>query len=178
MADLEADVEPPEDLDLSSFEDVDENAGAEAQNADEGMEIDVQDIEGDDALYRQAQEEESVERTGRGDSHERTQRIPDDELTEMLTTTTLSSRSPGDAALGSSQPRSRPVNISTSSNTTDTTNSAGVLTPRSATPTSNAQFALAAGVVDMSHALREGPATPRNTTGPFVFDGQDLETED
>lgn len=37
---------------------------------------------------------------------------------------------------------------------------------RSATPTSHAQFALAAGVLDNG-----GPTTPMNDSGPFIFDG-------
>ena len=37
---------------------------------------------------------------------------------------------------------------------------------RSQTPTSTAQFALAAGVLSV-----EGPGTPRNDAGPFVLDG-------
>lgn len=42
---------------------------------------------------------------------------------------------------------------------------------RSTTPTSRAQFALAAGVMPMNEVDRDGPMTPRNEAGPFVLDG-------
>jgi len=88
----------------------------------------------------------------------------EEELSSMMSSASLrgSSETPGPEEADHSNPSaSQPVPIvaSTSAPVND-------LTPlRSATPTSTAQFSLAAGIGSMA----DGPQTPRNDAGPFIF---------
>lgn len=65
----------------------------------------------------------------------------------------------------SSTATTRPVPIAASTNAPVNSALPESIMARSATPTSTTQFALAAGI------LNDGPATPMNDAGPFLFDG-------
>ena len=88
----------------------------------------------------------------------------EEELSSMMNSASLRGSSETPAAeevIQSYPPASQPVPIvaSTSAPVND-------LTPlRSATPTSTAQFSLAAGL----GSIPDGPQTPRNDVGPFIF---------
>ena len=97
--------------------------------------------------------------------------VSEDELTAMMNATELEPTSNTNAAEQSSTDQvaggSHPVPIiaSTSAHVNDV-GSSYPTGARSATPTSTAQFALAAGIISP-----DGPMTPRNDVGPFILDG-------
>ena len=157
VADLEADVEPPEE-DEGDFEEVQESGEGQAEAGGE-------EEEGDGR---------STPRAGRRDENGN---MTDEALSNMLTNTSINeppdSSEHGQAPTSStdlsdqtpSSATSLPMNI-----TRPPTTASSTLSPagaRSTTPTSTTQFALAVGV----NPLPEGLMTPRNDAGPFVLDG-------
>lgn len=101
---------------------------------------------------------------------QRSTNISDEELAVLMGASSLhppAGESSEDTAFQGSESSSRPVTI-TASSLHQRTPSSDLLAARSATPTSNTQFALAAGVMNMPD---NGPSTPRNDAGPFVLDG-------
>ena len=187
VADLEADVEPPEEEEEEELEATPgqpqlngtQEEGAESGSSDDAR-AGASDGEGDDVHAQ------------RLPSMERNSNITDDELNNLLQQTTLNSPSPSPRAPRSRSRHSRhdspsrnlhlpepkhphsrgsssqPLAIHQPIHHHQRTSSSDLLGahPRSATPTSTAQFALAAGVIGDG-----GPMTPRNDAGPFVFDG-------
>lgn len=167
MADLDADVEPPEEE--QEFEEVDEEMSGE-----NGVELNLQEEEGKSGEIPRDDERHENEPSER-DSSQLNAATSDDELAGHLHSTSLHpprsarsrSRSPAPRSpshSGATTP-TQPRNIAPSVRQEDTHRSNDLLGARSTTPTSTAQFALAAGVIN------EGPMTPRNDAGPFVFDG-------
>lgn len=168
VADLEADVEPPEDLD-EEIDLVDLAKGADESNADQQP---TSSSEEEQTLQRPEQRNntrQSPMASERSPSTSRSANATDEELAGLLSGTSLDPSSPtSSGALMSTDPLggstvTRPVTISQSQHQRNT--STGQLGPRSATPMSSTQYALAAGVVS------DGPMTPRNDAGPFVLDG-------
>ena len=181
VADLEGDVEQPEPPEEE------EEVGAEFTESGNDEEIAVQE----------GAEERSDEDRSNG---ARDEALEDEEIAGMMDTTCLQPHTgSSDEDRQQQEPgASRPMMISrqASSSRDHRKYSSELLSPRSATPTSSAQFALAAGVMSMreqresrepengeqgavngqmtvstegGHA--EGPVTPRNDAGPFVLDG-------
>ncbi|KAK6420983.1 hypothetical protein LTR95_016871 [Oleoguttula sp. CCFEE 5521] len=187
VADLEADVDPPEEEEFEELptmpEEPSREGEAEERNGTTGA-------SSDDARTGAADENGNIisssdedtsddvttpsatdERT-RIDNIDRTANISDTELATLLATTTLNN-SPPSAASGlrlasiesatSSSSTSLPVPIAARSKQQSEAEGMGI---GSATPTSTTQFALAAGV-----SVPDGPMTPRNDVGPFLFNG-------
>lgn len=93
----------------------------------------------------------------------------DEEMSGMVNSSTIrtSSLSGSDQEAEGGAPStatSHPVSIVASARAPINMTLPESIIARSATPTSTAQFALAAGV------LNDGPATPMNDVGPFLFD--------
>ncbi|KAK5115866.1 hypothetical protein LTR85_009460 [Meristemomyces frigidus] len=173
VADLEADVEPPEEdeeEDAERYEEAGlqgyEGEGALNGSSDEGDERRIHD--GDDEADDGDEEGQHQHMPGAS----RNGNLTDEELTDLLSQTSLQASrhsssnnlSPGDGNPFGSSALSRPVTIAQSSSH-QRTPSSDLLGARSTTPTSTSQFALAAGI------MADGPMTPRNDAGPFVFDG-------
>lgn len=149
VADLEADVEQPEEVYEESIA--------------EGLLEDTPDASEDLSDHRNGRQ------ASREDSPSRTGNISDDEdMSRLLEATSLQVPDGGtDETLHSRQTPTQPMAIR-SRPSNDRAVPSEILTARSATPTTNAQFALAAGMMSMNEGL---PMTPRNDAGPFVFDG-------
>lgn len=183
VADLDADVEQPEEEEFFDEEQAGECAEEEESSEDRGPTPDDEDEDDDE------QQQQTI--------HETRQDITmsDHQLATSTSASFSTRRRGGNSEHSSNSPQStatsRPVNIITrgpSHRHHERTPSSDLLSARSATPTSNAQFALAAGVMSMSvsdrnrdreqddrdnldRGLDRGPMTPRNDAGPFVFDG-------
>lgn len=195
VADLEADVEPPEEEEEAGWEEVDEgdleeegrgggeagSRGSSRQRRRSGREeTEVADEQQRGRSSSGGEEREELRSPGR----ERRANITDDELAGLLTRTSLrdssndlSPSSPPPPLLASPEMLAESLNASQQPTTatqpvtirqpahSQRTPSSDLLGARSTTPTSNTQFALAAGI------MAEGPMTPRNDAGPFVLDG-------
>lgn len=158
-ADLEADVEQPEDL---YEESIPEDQLGDDQDLSDGamMGDDSADHSSDNRDNRGGSTDHSPSRNGNTSD--------DEDLSRLLEATSLHLPDGGtDETLHSRHASSRPVPIR-SRHSLDRGRPSEILTARSATPTTNAQFALAAGMMSMNEGL---PMTPRNDAGPFVFDG-------
>ena len=206
VADLDADVEQPEDFGVELFEGVEDEEEDEengrASSDEEGGGSDTGGASHDDAELRSRQQD-------------RGQEISEDELVGLLDGTSSQTLPASSAAASrsrssdrrreregveslpsvSASTSSRPVAIAapaSSQQNCDRNASPStdfLLSARSATPTSNALFALTASVQNMpssnsvgrssnvnggvgedfEHGV--GPMTPRNDAGPFVLDG-------
>ena len=158
VADLEADVEQPEDL---YEESIPEGLLDEEPDLTEGVKLgDDRADHSSDNRDDQPGDERSSSRNGNASD--------DEDLARLLDATSLHLPNGGtDETLHSRHTSSRPVPIQ-SRRSHDRTTPSEILTARSATPTTNAQFALAAGMMSMNEGL---PMTPRNDAGPFVLDG-------
>lgn len=150
-ADLEADVDQPE------MEDTDEELDSALKRSEDDA------AQGSESDGHNQAESQTPSRHGTANSV-----ASEDELSSMMNSTSLSgsSRTPsttGQSSLDTSAATSQPMTIVASTNAplNDITDPI-----RSATPTSTAQFALAAGIL-----ANDGPMTPRNDVGPFVLDG-------
>lgn len=148
-ADLEADVDQPE------LEETDE----EFENALKQSEDDA--AQGSSTESKSQPNGQTSGRQGPGNSA-----ASEDELTSMMDSTSLQASSATlsseQSAGGASAASSRPVAIVASTKAPVN----GIAQPiRSATPTSTAQFALAAEIL-----APDGPMTPRNDVGPFILD--------
>ncbi|TKX20975.1 E3 ubiquitin-protein ligase DMA2 [Elsinoe australis] len=153
-ADLEADVEPAE-IDDEEEDDVAAALRESEQDASGGG------SSGDDAREGRLQHS-TTRRTlinGEGDADGDEEMQDESEgIVDAMSGTSISQRSPG---------RSEPVAVPGSSRPGIAVEGGGdPIGARSATPTSTAQFALAASVLTGN----EGPLTPRNDAGPFVLD--------
>lgn len=165
VADLDADVEPPEEWEESVADEMDEAGGAEEDAGPEEMEMDAPN----DDEWDEARQNDMTEDREEGGARER---IPDEELSELMSTTTLHAQNQSTERT-TTDATTQPMDINA-----NRSSSAELLGPRSATPTSNAQFALAAVVMNMPAPSGDGPPTPRNHAGPFVFDGNDRESRE
>ncbi|KAK4505548.1 hypothetical protein PRZ48_003511 [Zasmidium cellare] len=159
VADLDADVEQPEDEEYL----YDEEAQRSTEHVNGGVEAGASDemspSDGDD----------------RSDTPPPTGNVSrdddlDDELAELLNETSLGTPSPNlqagdssEAVASRSSSTSRPIRIAQPASASRVPSDP--LGARSMTPTSHAQFALAVG------PMAEGPTTPRNDAGPFILDG-------
>lgn len=164
MADLEADVEQPEEELFEEFDELEEqaDAGGEAGEVANGTRSrDNSDDSDQDAFL-------SAPSTGDRSP------IPevDRDLSRMLNDASLSSPTPqvftrADRSSSSALPvpTSQPINIARSRS--GQRSASGANGARSTTPTSHTQFALSVG----EPTIRDGPMTPRNDAGPFVLDG-------
>ncbi|PIA99369.1 E3 ubiquitin-protein ligase DMA1 [Cercospora beticola] len=164
VADLEAEVEQPEEEMFENFTDADAqaNGGGETPNGNRN------DEPGDsEEQHTSDSAPDTGDRSQDGDV--------DEDLSRMLNDTSISSPTAqaksatrADRSSSSALPvpsSSQPINISRSrSGQRSPSDSNGA---RSTTPTSHAPFALSAG----PSVVTEGPMTPRNDAGPFVLDG-------
>ncbi|KAK5009434.1 hypothetical protein LTR28_001074 [Elasticomyces elasticus] len=153
MSDLEADVEEP--AEAEDWEDAD----ALAQEPD---------LNGQPDSHSEDQAEDGApsqsDRPAANNNY-----VTDDELAEMsenlsINRPTVSAPEPGFSASATSRPVSiapTPKPPAAAPSRTDPVDA------RSTTPTSTAQFALAAGIL----GNHDGPLTPRNDAGPFILDG-------
>lgn len=132
------------------------------------LEADVDQPEEDDVEDMEDAMQQSVDAMRITDATATTEGSADEDVTAVLASTSLRSLSPSpqpqaesgaEAALSASQP----VPIESSEPVSSLPDFAMA---RSATPTSTAQFALAASL------LVEGSHTPMNDVGPFVFDAR------
>lgn len=150
-ADLEADVEPPEE-EYESADDVPEDASKEADKEAEPKSTESEALP-------------TIESTV----------LEDEDLTAMMNSVSVRSTSPSpnpsgtdSSSEGEAGPSrgsvSQPVPILASTNAPINRNLPDSIMARSATPTSSAPFALAAVT------LGDGQNTPMNDDGPFVFD--------
>lgn len=164
MADLEADVEQPEDEEWDeAAEDASppptrangEPSGSSDENVDGQPSDDGEDSRGT-VLPRNSSRTRAQE--------------TDEDLAALLSHTALGTPSPltenrpPRSANGEGSSSTQPINIASTGGSRTTSDPIGA---RSMTPTSHAQFALAAG------PITEGPLTPRNDAGPFLLDGSD-----
>ncbi|CAD0113943.1 unnamed protein product [Aureobasidium uvarum] len=151
-ADLEADVEPPEEEDYES----------------EGVE-DV--IQASTSVQPKSPEPEPLPTIETGG-------LEDEDLTAMMNSVSMGSNSPShnpsgtdSSSEGETGPSrgsiSQPVPIIASTNAPVNRNLPDSIMARSATPTSSAPFALAAATLA---PMGDGQNTPMNDAGPFVFD--------
>ncbi|OQO10306.1 hypothetical protein B0A48_04664 [Cryoendolithus antarcticus] len=186
VADLEADVDPPEEEEFEELptmpEEPNREGEAEEQNGSTGVSSDdarngAADGNGnfsssDEDTGNDVTTPSNMDEQTRIDNIDRTANISDTELASLLATTTLTQSPPSTAAglrlpsLGaatSSSSTSLPVPIAARSKQRSEADGMGI---GSATPTSTMQFALAAGV-----SVPDGPMTPRNDVGPFLFNG-------
>lgn len=164
VADLEADVEQPEEEAYQEFNEAElqvEAGGQASEAADPARSRDHSDADDLEAF-------ESAPSTG-----ERSQQGEvDEDLSRMLNDASLGSPTPqvttrADRSSSSALPvpNSQPINIARSrSGQRSPSDPHGA---RSTTPTSHTQFALSVG----PNPITEGPMTPRNDAGPFVLDG-------
>lgn len=172
VADLEADVEQPEEDD--AWEVAAEDDLLRAVEAAEGRGSSDEDVATSRPLaVTNGNQDEANDNDGnsppRIGSIRRLSLDPDEDLTRLLNQTHLLSSQEGSATPLPAQTDSpasvtRPIPITNHTQHT----SDEPIGARSTTPTSHAQFALAAGVPTQ---LVDGPMTPRNDAGPFVFDG-------
>lgn len=207
VADLEADVEAPEDYEGEIREIGEEEEEEEAEGEEEGEEVHTREEAGEDDmgidpptgggsqqqleadhLRRDIDRQRRVERSSSRRPPQ--QHIDDEELVGLIGATSLDSRSQHNrtddteidvdrANSASSQPLDIAGGNSNDSRPTADEGEDELSHARSTTPTSSAQFALAAGVMNMDESWRgrgagtggEGPRTPRNDAGPFVLDG-------
>jgi hypothetical protein len=176
-ADLEADVEPPEDYeeDLEEIDTADMMVDDDDDRGESGG-VGVSDASEEDADSRAARTgddlfegnmEGVVGSTGLLQLKRPAEDDQDEERPVQLPQPTQS---------GSSKPR----NIRPPPQETSTPDPVGA---RATTPTSNTQFALAAGVININSDQAGndaeangrpdtgGPMTPRNDAGPFILDG-------
>ena len=175
-ADLEADVEPPEDYE-EDLEDIDA--------AD--MMVEDDDDRGESGGVGVS---DTSNASGEEDAECRPTRTGDDMEGVVDSTNLLQLKRPVEAdrdeerpvQLPQATPRSssRARNIRSPPQEASTSDLVGA---RATTPTSNTQFALAAGVIniDSNQAVDDaetngrpdtgGPMTPRNDAGPFILDG-------
>lgn len=189
VADLEADVEGPEEME----------GGVEGQEEDdeleEGFDTGREGVAGSTGRGGDGERGEDAQQPAHdhGDEEEtqspatarRNANITDEELASFLQQTSLHDAASSRQApsLNNNNTLSPPHNNNNLSNGRSATaasrplpitqprspsTSADILGARSTTPTSNAQFALAAGIGGM---IADGPMTPRNDAGPFVLDG-------
>lgn len=159
VADLEADVEQPEDF---YEESIPEGLLDDEQDLSEGVKIDEDSGEhsSDNRDRHHTSDDQSPSRDGNTSD--------DEDLSRLLDATSLHlPHGSTDETLHSRPTPSRPMTIQ-SRRSQDRARPSEILTATSATPTTNAQFALAAGMMSMSEGM---PMTPRNDAGPFVFDG-------
>ncbi|KAG8631086.1 hypothetical protein KVT40_000226 [Elsinoe batatas] len=153
-ADLEAEVEPAEvdsDVEIAQAlrqSEQDTNGGGEG-SSDDG-ETDVRG-ELQHSTTRRTLIDPSDDAAGSASDAS-----ADGDISRAMNSTSISSR----------EGRSEPVAVPGSSRTTAPGGSSDPIGARSATPTSTAQFALAASVLSGP----DGPMTPRNDAGPFVLD--------
>lgn len=126
VADLEADVEPPEELEEMENNDLDPHLAAHESSSTDDNERSEHDTEA---------------------HHD------DDELADLLRETNLTP--------------TQPITITHPPHMQPSAPSETAIGARSTTPTSSSQHALASP----SQIFPEGPMTPRNDIGPFVFDG-------
>ncbi|KAK4546445.1 hypothetical protein LTR36_002122 [Oleoguttula mirabilis] len=189
VANLEADVEGPEEGEEQWEEEVEVEAEVEAEAGGRGQEhCDGQPGSRDEAGGRRASTDGPDEEARRHDGDAELKSTPktirranvtDEDLAGLLSQASLQSSrqsssnaltpDPNSDTFGSSAASSRPVTIAGSSSHHHhqrTPSASDLLGARSTTPTSTAQFALAAGVM-----MGDGPMTPRNDAGPFVLDG-------
>lgn len=177
VANLEADVEPLEEEEVEGDGEVEGTGGLDSIDAvlrDGGGSGDGEErnpFEDDDEA---AQELQHTPRASRNVGDD-TDLDSEDHLTGLLSRTSLhasSSNTDNDdddehPPAAPSSASSQPVPIAQASSAQRSrTPSSDLLGARSATPTSDAQFALAAGM-----SMGDGPMTPRNDAGPFVLDG-------
>jgi pSer/pThr/pTyr-binding forkhead associated (FHA) protein len=188
VADLEADVEPPEEEEVEEYEELptpfaDAEEGADLdQSGETGVSSDdaVDSSNGgegnitDDSTNQQTPGRERPRDTlfmpMQLDNLDRTANITDEELAGLAGTITLepptpiepTERSPFAEASSSMTP---PLAISSSASKNRAPPPPDLISARSATPTSTTPFALAASIIS------EGPLTPRNNAGPYVLDG-------
>jgi pSer/pThr/pTyr-binding forkhead associated (FHA) protein len=182
VADLEADVEPPEEEE-EEFEEI-----ADFQDAEEGLDPDQSGetgVSSDDAVGslngnggdagNLTDDSTTAPRTPSRlrdtlfvplDNSDRTANITDEELAGLVDTVTFETptRTPAVQATSSSAVTS-PVAIS-SMNGSKTRSPPPPDLMGTATPRSTAPFALGANIIS------EGPMTPRNNAGPYVLDGR------
>jgi hypothetical protein len=151
-ADLEADVEPPEDEDDFESDDVDETNQAPTSTQEKSIEPEPLP---------------AIETGG----------LEDEDLTAMMNNVSVDSASPSQNPSGTDSSSegetgpsrssiSQPVPITASTNVPLNLNLPESMMARSATPTSSAPFALAAIMAPMG----DGQNTPMNDAGPFLFD--------
>ena len=174
-ADLEADVEPPEDCE-GDFEEFDEAEmmGEEEDERGESGGVGVSDASEEDAEVREGRSgEDSFEGDveGGGDSTGLLQLKREDQDEDQDAERPVQLPQPGS---------SKARNIRSPAQQSSTPDPVGA---RATTPTSNTQFALAAGVINIpSNSTGSetegngrpdtgGPMTPRNDAGPFILDG-------
>jgi hypothetical protein len=151
-ADLEADVEPPEDEEEFESDDVEESNQAPTSTQEKSLEPEPLP---------------AIETGG----------LEDEDLTAMMNSVSVDSASPSQHPSGTDSSSegetgpsrssiSQPVPIMASTNTPLNLNLPESMMARSATPTSSAPFALAAIMAPMG----DGQNTPMNDAGPFLFD--------
>lgn len=164
MADLEADVEQPED------EEWDE-AGEDASPPPTRANGEPSGSSDDNVDGQPSDDGEDSRGTvlARNSSRTRAQET-DEDLAALLSHTALGTPSPMTenrpprSTNGEGSSSTQPIDIASAGGSRTTSDPIGA---RSMTPTSHAQFALAAG------PITEGPLTPRNDAGPFLLDGSD-----
>lgn len=159
VADLEADVEQPEE---EEFDEEDMQGSIEQidNRAEAGASDEQSQSEGEDHSDTPPPQLGSVSRDDE----------TDEDLAEMLNDTSLGTPSPAltqggpsDSVTTSNSSGTRPIRIAQPASAKRTPSDP--LGARSMTPTSHAPFALSVA------PLAEGPPTPRNDAGPFILDG-------
>jgi hypothetical protein len=151
-ADLEADVEPPEEEEEFESDDVEDATQASTSTQPKALEPEPLP---------------AIETGG----------LEDEDLTAMMNSVSMDSTSPSQNPSGTDSSSegetgpsrgsiSQPVPIMASTNAPINRNLPDSIMARSATPTSSAPFALAATLAPMG----DGQNTPMNDAGPFLFD--------
>lgn len=171
VADLDADVEPPEEEE-DEFEDgpeeVNEVNGDDEGNTEEDAQGGLQSSDGGSARHDDDNDDnddthnDSLRNQDDRSSHLDVSSPPAISATDSSNRAQFANSSPGNQENPTTTQQPLPIPGTSQSNNPS---SIDFLNARSATPTSTIQFALAAGT------LAEGPMTPRNDVGPFVFDG-------
>ncbi|KAK4553880.1 hypothetical protein LTR86_009055 [Recurvomyces mirabilis] len=167
VADLEADVEPPEEEEFEAFDEEDDE-GVEGRGGGEGEEA------GDGDAARETDDTAAEERRHSDERHgdelagimDRTSLNHDSESSAPIPANSLALLSPPSTSTSATQPLDIQQRRQNRSRSRSGSPRQDLLGARSTTPTTTLQFALAAGVV-----VPEGPMTPRNDVGPFVLDG-------
>ena len=193
VADLEADVEQPEDFgdlveEATNEESPDSREGA---GSEDDQEEDTDDVQQDrDRLDRErdrrglySDDDEEMADLAQSTSLQSSTHQHNYDENEAPTCLPRPSRSVNNFSRpGANNASSHPLTINPTSTSAhrrtsyQRSPSTELLGARSTTPTSSAQFALAAGVMSMSmddmiHSRDSMPMTPRNDAGPFVLDG-------
>ncbi|CZT19119.1 related to protein dma1 [Ramularia collo-cygni] len=171
VADLEADVEQPEEDDSWEVAAGEEDLLRAVEGSDGGSFIEAEAALSSPLVVTNGSAHDNNENGSDTPPRIRnTQRVSsDDDLTRLLRQTHLASTEQ-DAKTSpplhteSTASRTRPIRIANRSQAS----SDDPVGARSTTPTSHTQFALSAGA---HNPLVDGPMTPRNDAGPFVFDG-------